>query len=237
MMNDKVVGIVLNQVDYRENDIIIKVLTQEMGIVSFVVRGAKKAKSKNNSGCLQFSKSEFLFNYVESKSMFNLKTATLIKSYLKDDLINISLQSIFTEIIDKSYDLDNYKDYYELLDFTLEHLNENKYLISSLYIANILYLQGINPFVDGCTNCGNTCVVNLSFSMGGFLCEKCNDSNQKLEIEILKKFRLINKAKITNYDQIKDIKFNSNDFKLIMEFYIFQSNIKVNAYNLVSDIM
>jgi DNA repair protein RecO (recombination protein O) len=236
-MNDKVIGIVLNQFDYRENDIIIKVLTKEMGVISFVVRGAKKAKSKNNSGCLQFSKSEFLFNYKENKNIFSLKTVTLKKMYFDDDLINISLKSIFTEIIDRTYDLENYFEYYDLLEFCLEHFNENKYLVSSLYLAKVLVLQGINPFVDGCVGCGSKQVLNISSSMGGFVCLECNDSNQIIDIEMLKKFRLINKAELNNYEMIKNINFNKNDFRLIMDFFIYQTNLKINAYDLILNIM
>ena len=237
MMNDKFTGIVLNQTDYRDNDIIIKVLFRELGILSLIVRGAKKAKSKNISGCLQFSKSEFLFDYRENRTIFNLRTATLIRSYMKDDLVGISLQSVFTEIIDRGYDIGNHAEYYDLLEFCLERLDENRYLLASLYISGILKLQGLSPCVDSCVGCGRKQVTGISYALGGFICNECSGECLKPGTEMLKKFRLINKAGPENYEQIREIEYDAGDFKLIADFFIYQTNMKINAYDLIYNII
>ena len=51
-------GIVLNKFRYNESSLIVRVITKEAGICSFIVRVGKGKKKKNI-----FSKTKKLFNY------------------------------------------------------------------------------------------------------------------------------------------------------------------------------
>ena len=46
-MNEQIDAIILSLTDYKENDAIIHVLTQENGRMSFVGQGVRKVTSKN----------------------------------------------------------------------------------------------------------------------------------------------------------------------------------------------
>ena len=48
MSNRVVEGIVLQKVDYSETSLIVKVLTAEEGVLSFIYQGAKRKKKKGN---------------------------------------------------------------------------------------------------------------------------------------------------------------------------------------------
>ena len=45
-MNDRVDGIVLKQSDYRDNAVLLQVLTKEYGLISFTAKGARKLTSR-----------------------------------------------------------------------------------------------------------------------------------------------------------------------------------------------
>ena len=57
------------------------------------------------------------------------------------------------------------------------------------------------------------------------------DIKQKImESEALKKFRLINKANFNNYGLINNVEYTKEDFRLNMDFFIFNSDIKLKTY-------
>ena len=58
-MNNVCEGIVLRQREFKDNDVILQVLTKEEGTLSFVAKGIQKAKSKNVSACALFCYSRF----------------------------------------------------------------------------------------------------------------------------------------------------------------------------------
>ena len=43
-MNDRIDGIVVNQIDYKENDQIISIINKQYGKISLYVKGYKKNK-------------------------------------------------------------------------------------------------------------------------------------------------------------------------------------------------
>ena len=71
-------GIVIRQVQYKEKDAMISVLTKD-GTVSFLARGILNPTSKNASSCLLFAYSNFTLNSKQDK--LTLTQGKLIKSY------------------------------------------------------------------------------------------------------------------------------------------------------------
>ncbi len=57
-MNDRIDGIVVRQTDYRENSVIISVLTKNHGKISLTAAGARKMTSKNAAGLLPYTENE-----------------------------------------------------------------------------------------------------------------------------------------------------------------------------------
>ena len=66
-------AIVLSKLKYRDNDLIVKCYTQEVGIVSFLLRGVLKSK-KGNSKIAYFqllSQIQIVFTYKNTRSLQN----------------------------------------------------------------------------------------------------------------------------------------------------------------------
>ena len=74
-MNDTVSALILSQSDYRDADVIIRVLTKEYGLLSFIAKGARKMTSKNAGSIIPVTKAEIQFDYKDGQTMFRLKTA------------------------------------------------------------------------------------------------------------------------------------------------------------------
>ena len=228
-MNDKINAIVLSISEYRENDLLLNCLCKEAGFISIVARSARKMTS--HSHFYEGNIYEFIIDLKDDKTIYTAHGNKLLNSYY--DLNNLKLMSfknIIFEITLKSkefYETDMFDNLYVFLN----SLNENNmYLLGSLYVSYMSYIHGIKPSVDGCVICGNKKIYSVSNAKGGFICRDHLNGEKIMESEVLKKFRLINKANFNNYDLIKDVEYRKEDFKLNMDFFIFNSEIKLRTY-------
>ncbi len=188
-------GIVIRQVQYKEKDAMISVLTKD-GTVSFLARGILNPTSKNASSCLLFAYSNFTLNSRQDK--LTLTQGKLIKSYyhLYESLEKMAAIQLVCELIIKCLDEDN-GNIYPYLRNMLENLSEDydSKTLTLICIAHILKESGYALEYDECVKCGNKKnIVSYSFNEGGFLCYHCIGKNNPLSSEHLKTFRYIFKV-------------------------------------------
>ena len=194
-------GIVIRQVQYKEKDAMISVLTKD-GTVSFLARGILNPTSKNASSCLLFAYSNFTLNSKQVK--LTLTQGKLIKSYyhLYESLEKMASIQLVCELIIKCLDEDN-GSIYPYLQNMLELLSTNfdSKTLTLICIAHIVKESGYALEYDECVKCGNKKnIVSYSLSEGGFLCYKCIGNNIALSIEHLKSYRYIFKVDSNNMD-------------------------------------
>lgn len=234
-MNDKVKGLVLKINDYKDNDLMLQVITEDKGILSFVAKAAKKITSKQHffEGCLY----EFIIDYKENKTIYSVHGSKLIKSYYDmNDAKLFSFKNIMFELISKSKELYEIDMYLNIV-FLLEKINDdNKYLLGSLFVSYMCKLHGIAPNVDECVVCKSKKVVTISNNAGGFLCIDHLNGESPMEISTLKKFRLISKAEFKDYEIIKDNEYEYNDFKLMIDFFMNHSFLAIKAFDFYAKI-
>jgi len=237
-MNDKTLGIILSSRDYRENDLLLNVLTKDFGFISFIAKGAKKISAKNHFNVMNVY--EFLFDYKEGKDIYTVKTSRLVSNYYDDTNMKLTaLKNILLQVTIKSKEIKDNK-FYDYLLYVLDKINDdNKYLLSSLYFSYVLEKHGILPRVDSCVLCGNSKVVTISNNHGGFLCKEHSLGSNNESVETLKKFRLIVKASsdFNNYELIKENKYNLDDFKKLVDFFIANSEIRLSSYDLYLELI
>lgn len=234
-MNDKVNGLILRISDYKENDLLLDVITSDRSFLSLVARGAKKLNGKKHY--LNLCLYEFIIDYKDNKTMYTIHNSKLLKSFYDDNDLKLnSFKNIITELTLKSKELYEIEMYDNVL-FCLENINlKNMFLLGSLYISYLLKIYGINPNVDKCVVCGNTNVLSISNRLGGFVCKDHIVGLEPLDVDILKKFRLINKAQFNNYQSIKDLEYTNKDFDIIMDFYLNNSDNNIKAYKLYKEL-
>lgn len=225
-MNDKLSGFVLSISDYKEADSILQVLSKEYGMLSLVAKSSKKINSKNHF--LPMCTYEFIIDYKDNKTIYTTHGQKLLNSYFDNgNLEYMSFKNILIELTVK------YKDFvdYDTLCFVFSKMNEkNRYLLGSMYLSYIIKNFGITPRVDGCVICDNSKVVSLSNRHGGFVCINHLNGLDPIDVERLKKFRLIIKGNIEHFDILSQFTYDLADFDLLMNFFIENTGISLKSY-------
>ena len=243
LMNDKTVGLILKEQDYRESSVILTVLTKEYGKISLVAQSARKMTSKNRGSILPYTKGEFFFDFKETRTMFRLKTAHTIEMYryLHEDL-NASLAiAVIAEVMDafllESADFELSSHFYALFEETCTALNERHRadIVLAVTLADLLDVQGIGPDVDECVLCGNTNVAAISVRDGGFLCADCAAGHgvSLNDLSSLRAFRLINKAKLAHCSILEEHMDSAMETcTLLVEFLRQHAGLSVRSFPL-----
>ncbi len=233
-MNDKINALVLKINDYKENDLILECISSDKAFLSLVGKGSKKVSGKNHfyNLCLY----EFIIDYKDNKTMFTIRSSKLIKNFYDDNDLKLTVfKNILVELTLKSkelYELDMYNN----LLFVFNNINkDNMYLLGCLYLSYILKINGLAPVVDKCVVCGEKRVVSIDNKLGGFVCAKHLSVNC-LNVDTLKKFRLINKAEFINYDAIKDIEYCFEDFNILINFYMHNADTNLKSFKMYKEL-
>lgn len=241
LMNENVNGIVLKQSDYKENAVILSVLTKEYGKISLVANGVKKMNSKNASAILPCTFASFTFDYKEGKNIFRMKTAITRKLFrkMRDDLVLSAAANVLIEVCEKmcyeESDMFFIENAYDSLLMSLEYLDLNMKsdAVLAIYIANMMNAYGVSPNVDECAICSSKKVSAISVQDGGFLCLDCakKENITCLHFGRLKQFRLINKAKVEHLEiAMQYIENTKSDIQSLLEILKVHTGIEIRSF-------
>lgn len=200
-MKNKFCGYVIDSVDYKDNDSIVTVLSQD-GLVSLKARGVKKINSKMNSVLFNYAYSEFEVNKSEKSGYLTLLDGTLLDypSYVINDLEYMTVMGIISEGINKcsnkNYLFTSFKDSLKLME---EKVDSKIILVS--FLNFLLENEGIMYQADQCIDCSSKQVSSFDFYRGGFVCKNCGGVIQ--DVNFLKNMRLLTKVNFTNARKIK----------------------------------
>lgn len=239
-MNDRIDGIVVRQTDYRENSVIISVLTKNHGKISLTAAGARKMTSKNAAGLLPYTENEYQLDYQENKTMFRLKTAVPIHTYrhMHEDLEASSAAAVLAETADAfclNEDAAMSGLAFDLLEQSFDLLNQSKSSASVLAIAlsDLLTVAGIGPIVDECVQCQSQQIVALSAEAGGFLCASCARrlGIGTMPVKSLSRFRRLVKANLSQLDAVEKAGgAELEDIEILMQFILIHGGIKIRSF-------
>ncbi|MFA5543760.1 MAG: DNA repair protein RecO [Bacilli bacterium] len=162
-------GIVVKSSDYRDNDKIIYLITNN-GKMSLILKSAKKVHSKTFNYSHELSK--LLFG--SSKNYLTTGNVLTNYAYIKTNINVLKSALIITEI---SYELidhiNDYKVFYSFLSDVLNMINNgiNNELLEIVFRVKILYLLGVAPVFNKCVDCeAKNDLVGFSFYDGGMKC-------------------------------------------------------------------
>ncbi len=172
-------GLVIKQTNYGEADRILNIFTKELGIVSVLVKGARKYKSHQGaaSQLLYYSS----FTLVSGKGMYTMRGASCIESFfsLSESLEKLALCTYFFDIT-KALVAENVpdEDVLSLLLNTLYILKNKERsirLIKSAYELKLLALSGFMASCEDCSVCGDAKIGEGLFSpsRGAMVCKSC----------------------------------------------------------------
>ena len=147
-------AVVLRRFSYSDTSIIARCFTQEMGKISFMVRGAKRKKSPQTAFYEPMSHLDLVFYYNERRDMQTVSKASFATTYknINGDLKRIAYGMAVVELTEKTIiDHDPHSDLFIVLlnilhaiDTRAEQLN----LVYWYYQIKLLTLLGFKPDLD-----------------------------------------------------------------------------------------
>ncbi|MDD6223912.1 MAG: DNA repair protein RecO [bacterium] len=220
----KVEGIVIGDTNYSESSKILKILTQEKGIISAMSKGCRNLKSKLRGVSAPFSYGTFHL-YYKSEGISILVGVDIKNSFhnIMTDIEKISYATYLLDLTEQVHKNSNEGTIFSLLISTLEKIEEGYdiSILTSILELKLLNFLGIRPVIDGCSICGNDKkIVTIDPTNGGYICQECYH-NQKIynakTIQLIRMFYYVDISKITKLEVKSEIKQEINEF--IEEYY------------------
>lgn len=166
-------GLVVRQVNYKDNDQILTVLTKEHGLMTLKARGVRSRSSRLKGACQLLAYSEF--TVFENRGFHTIDEANAIQMFpeLRTDIELLSLASYFAQVAEvlSQEDMPNP----ELLSLTLNALYAlcrrlcTPELVKAAFELRAACLGGYTPELSGCAVCGDP-EPNRFDVRGGILC-------------------------------------------------------------------
>lgn len=177
-MEIKTKGVVLGRTFVKENDAIIKILTENNGIISASAKGVKSMNSKLSAGCSLFSYTDFLLT--ETNGRYIVASASLIDGFygLSSNIERLSFATHIAEV--SASVLPAPEDAKALIPLLLNTLylfansQKNLRLVKCVFELRLLCLLGYAPELNCCVSCGETEeICFFSATEGGAVCRSC----------------------------------------------------------------
>ena len=148
----RTLGYVLRRVNYGEADRILNVLTAE-GKISVIAKGVRREKSKLAGNIEMFTLVDF--NFHKGKGEFGVVTSAKMVKYYSEivkDLNKIEVASMILKNINKITENSDSKEYFKILDQSLEAINDgvDLELVNTWFLLNLKKAMGeeINFYRD-----------------------------------------------------------------------------------------
>ncbi|MFA9399424.1 MAG: DNA repair protein RecO [Clostridiaceae bacterium] len=222
-------AIVIKTQDYKENDKIVWLFTENLGKISCLARGAKKSKSK-----LFTITNQFCFgNYVlyKGKSFYNINEGEIIDSYyeLLDNFDSLTSATYLSELIDitvleeeKNYNL--FKLYISCL-YIIKNNAIDLEILLRYFEVQLLRYSGYSLNLDKCTNCGDKINSSNKFDLSllGGLCNKCYKKGSiDISFESFNILKLLNSWEILKLSRITVSKQGKDELYKILSNAIYE---------------
>ena len=172
-------AVIIKTQDYRENDKLVWLYTEDLGKITAIVRGAKKSKSKFLSLTLPLCYGEYMV--YKGKNLYTLQEGKIINSFqgLLNNLDKLTYSSYLCELIDIACEENEVnKSLFKNLVMTLYLLNTDALdyeLLIRAFELRLLKATGYNLTLDNCSICRKKIGVSnyISLSYFGGVCDDC----------------------------------------------------------------
>lgn len=178
-MHIKTDGLVLRQVDIKDADRLLTVLTADEGKLTLKAPGVKRKGSRIKAAAQILTFSEFTI--FENNGWYTIDEAVTKEQFpeLRADMELLSLASYFAELLESVTDEDWSNP--EILSLALNalyalcKLKKPPELVKTAFELRLMCLSGFEPLLDGCAACGNENPDRFNINMGVLHCAPCKD--------------------------------------------------------------
>ena len=213
-MNIKTEALVLRTYKYSETAIIAKIYTKERGLLSFMVHGVRKKKSKFRAAFFQILQQLSLeINYKDNSKLNTLKEVNILVNYtdLHTNIYKSTIAQFIGEVIFKSVqEQENNSSLFDFLQNSvtvLDEMSDNE--IGNFHLVFLLNLSrylGFYPHNNYGTKCKYFCAETGEFEFIITNIKYFGLENSTILHELLK----------CNYSNMYDIKLSSAKRKLLL---------------------
>ena len=183
-------GIVLKEKSYGENDKILDILTDSMGLITVSAKGVKKANAKNSSVSQTFCYASYCLS--ESKGRFIINSAEPIRIFydIRLDVEKFALASYFCELLLYTSTYEQSGEVLRLILNTLHFLedkNKEPKLLKSIFELRLMSEIGLVPNLIGCCECLTYSQPQMQFDLKGgrIYCENCCGGRDLKTFEVI----------------------------------------------------
>jgi DNA repair protein RecO (recombination protein O) len=202
----KTMAIVLRTADFKDSDSMLTLLTQDHGLMSAKVRGAKKQTSKLFCASRQFCCAEYSF--FEKDGRFGVKGFHIKQSFghMQDDYEAYAAACFVSEVVQKvAQEESESRKLFALVVNVLYALDMNSVSpkIAACYFAQrLLQIEGVYPQTEECVLCGSTeDLEKFSVDNGGTVCKKCPEGTS-IDARLLAALRVMKPVLPKDIDEI-----------------------------------
>ncbi len=193
----KTSGIVIKENNVGEQDRLITILTEKLGVIKAFARGARNIKSKSLSATRLFCYSDITLSCTKDKYVIRETEAKKNFFNIGSDIEKIALCQYFSQLImELAPAEENAKDYLRLM------LNAVNYIckgtkparqIKAVFEMRLLSMAGYMPDLQACALCGAFESPEMFFNTytGELYCSECGGSGSRIDINIVTALRYI----------------------------------------------
>ncbi|MBW6408500.1 DNA repair protein RecO [Clostridium weizhouense] len=172
-------AVIIKSQDFKENDKLVWLYTEELGKITAIAKGAKRSRSKLLSITLPLCYGEYML--YKGKNLYTIQEGKIINSFqgLLENLDKLTYSSYLCELIDIcSQDEEKNKQLFIDLVMTLYLLDTNALdyqLLIRAFELKVLRNTGYALNLDSCTICKRKINASnyISLSNYGGVCSEC----------------------------------------------------------------
>ncbi len=168
-------AIVLREVDYKDHDRILTLLSEDRGLLTVKARGVKSKSSKLKVACQLFAFSEFTI--FENRGFHTVREAVPVELFagLRVEMERYALASYISQTAEVLSQEDSPSQLPLLVLHALHALcgDGSEALIKAAYELRLCALAGFWPDVDGCCVCGKEDADRFDVMNGCLICSGC----------------------------------------------------------------
>ncbi len=169
-------GIILKSYDYGDSSRIVRLFTRDMGLISFMAKGAKRNKSRTLNLTEPFVEGEFNLN--EGKTMYYIKDGEIVNSHLglRKSIQYLTCANYMVEIMEQVLIDDSDENLYDLFSAAINACEKSEKVflprIMSAFLMKLVSILGFRPTLGRCVNCGKMLdSFRFDLEQGGMICE------------------------------------------------------------------
>lgn len=223
MKIEKVRGIVINDVNFKESSKILNVYTKEHGIIGIISKGCRNLKSSLRSVSSKLTYGSFNI-YYKNDGLSTLISVDVLDDFLniKKNLNKIGFATYLTDLSSQVLRQSPNNIIFDILISALIKINEgyDPMVITNIVELKYLNFLGVKPVLDSCSVCGSSNnIITINGDSGGYLCKNCYKNEYIVDVKTIRLIRMFNYVDISKIKELNIMDKNKFEINQFLEDY------------------